>query len=370
MGKATLTMETSFPDGDAATIRVVLPSPKAFTLAVRRPVWAGDGFAVAVNGDVLPQPPLASLTDAVAGGRAGAVGNESENASSSFVSITRTWKSGDVVTLALPKTLRFEPTPDNPSVTAIMWGPLAMAGDMGPRGGRTPENAQTTPRTVVPMLVSTSRQPSDFVKPTSTPGNFLVTRAARVPELSAPDGDVSLTPFYRTHRHRYSLYFDLVTPTEFSNRVAALNDARSAAARLEAATVGTVVVGDTASESAANYVSEPKDRVVTRTERRAGRGGSGWFSYDLAADASAPMSLVVTHFVEPGLPAPIGGFDMMVGGTRVAHYTPNTKASGFYQAQYDVPTELTTGRSTVTVRFEAVGTGRIVPVFGIRMVRR
>ena len=101
LGKAQLTMETGFPDGDTATIRVALPSPKAFTLAVRRPIWAGDGFAIAVNGEALPQPPLASLNDPVAGGRAGGIGNESEQASSTYVRIARTWKTGDTVTLVV-----------------------------------------------------------------------------------------------------------------------------------------------------------------------------------------------------------------------------------------------------------------------------
>lgn len=50
----TLTMETGFPDGDSATIRVQSTTPRAFTLAVRRPVWAGDGFTIKVNGVAVP----------------------------------------------------------------------------------------------------------------------------------------------------------------------------------------------------------------------------------------------------------------------------------------------------------------------------
>ena len=40
-----------------------------FTLAVRRPSWAGDGFVVKVNGDAGRVPPLASLRPGAAGGR-------------------------------------------------------------------------------------------------------------------------------------------------------------------------------------------------------------------------------------------------------------------------------------------------------------
>src|SRR5262249_31596287 len=71
-----LRMDTDFPDGAAGTITLTMPSPRAFTLALRRPIWAGDGFAIRVNDVRLEQPPVASLHDASAGGRGAAPGNE------------------------------------------------------------------------------------------------------------------------------------------------------------------------------------------------------------------------------------------------------------------------------------------------------
>src|SRR6201999_183945 len=81
-----------------------------FTLALRRPFWAGNGFSVKVNG-------VAIKTAAPA---------------DSYVEIARTWKEGDTVELVMPKTLRKEPLPDNPNRFAVMWGPLVLAGDLGP----------------------------------------------------------------------------------------------------------------------------------------------------------------------------------------------------------------------------------------------
>ena len=102
LGRASLAMETGFPDGDSAKLALTLPSPKAFTLAIRRPSWAGDGFTVKVNGETIPQPTLASLRAGAAGGR-----NMGEDdrvlQPSSFVELKRTWKSGDIVELTLPK---------------------------------------------------------------------------------------------------------------------------------------------------------------------------------------------------------------------------------------------------------------------------
>src|SRR5262249_19651448 len=131
----SLKMDTGFPDGDNATLTVTgVSASKPLTLAVRRPVWAGDTFRIAVNGEALPQPALASLREGGAGGRVGAPGNESAVVQpSGFVEIRRTWRVGDKIDLVLPKTVRLEPTPDNKKVAAIMWGPLVLAGDLGPR---------------------------------------------------------------------------------------------------------------------------------------------------------------------------------------------------------------------------------------------
>ena len=371
LGKARLTLETNFPDGDSATVRVTLPVPKAFTLAVRRPVWAGDGFRIAVNGAPIEQPTLDSLYDPVAGGRAGGIGNESETRNSTYVYVTRTWSSGDTVSLVLPKSLQLEPTHDNPQVTAIMWGPLALAADVGARQEEPWSEAPlVVPPTPVRMLVTPTREVADFVQPAARPGDFTVRQVVRIAGESAPAGELKLTPFYRTHRRRYSLYYDLLTPGEFDARVAELDAAKAAVARMDAATVGIVQFGDPKAEAAAGFRSEPADRAVGRTEGRTNRGGAGWFSVDVPVDGSAPMALVVTYFVERGLPAPIADFQVMVDGTSVARYVPNRTGSGFYDARYEVAPGLTQGKGRVTVRFQAGDESRVIPVFAVRAVRR
>src|SRR4029434_432260 len=117
-----LRKETTFPDGDTAALALTLPGTKEFALAVRRPVWAGDAFTIKVNGSLVPQSTLANLRGGAAGGRGNAAGNEGEShPTSSYVELKRAWKTGDIVELHLPKSLRLEATPDNRSVAAIMW---------------------------------------------------------------------------------------------------------------------------------------------------------------------------------------------------------------------------------------------------------
>ena len=133
----------------SATVKVELEPKKKFTLALRRPAWAGDGFAVLVNGKTasdLPPP-------------------------GSYVELKRTWKTGDTVSLVLPKALHEEPLPDNPRRVALMWGPLVLAGDLGPeerRRGNQSARAETAP-----VFVVDDRPVSSWLKPVAgKPGSF------------------------------------------------------------------------------------------------------------------------------------------------------------------------------------------------------
>jgi len=369
-----LKMDTGFPDGDTATLTIAAAAaPKAFTLAVRRPSWAGDGFAIAVNGTALDQPPLASFRPNGAGGR-NVPGLDPPVPPGTYVSIARTWQSGDVVQLTLPKSLRLEPTPDDPRIAAVLWGPLVLAADLGPRperqGGGGPAAGGATPP-AIPMLVAADRPPSEWIAAAGQPGNFTIPAVARTNESPAAPTPVSLTPFYRTHRRIYSLYFDFFTPAEWDTHAAALAAERERLRRLEEATVAYVRPGDQQSEASFKYQSDP-DRQPTRGRGRTSRGGTGWFSYDLPVDAASPMALVVTYQAAPAGSAPAGPaprFDILVDGTSVAHDEASPKAGGYYDVQYAIPAALVRGKTSVTVKFQAAEGGRIAPIFGVRMIR-
>jgi hypothetical protein len=294
---------------------------------------------------------------------------------STFVELKRTWKSGDTVELTLPKSLHLEPTPDNRSVAAIMWGPIVLAGDLGPRREdrvRTADSSAIVPVTPapIPVLVAAERPLEQWIVPSATRrGDFRAAEVARVPAQPAAPSDVALTPFYRTHRRTYSVYFDVLTPSEFDARVAALVAERERIRRLEAATVAFVQVGDSQPEHEFNYQSEPAGRAVQRTNGRANRSGTGWFSFDLPVDPTSDVAVVVTYFNELGLPPASGNFQILVDGTSIGAFAPNSTAIGFFDARYAVPAALSHGRNKMTVRFQAAPGGRIAPVFGVRTIR-
>ncbi|HTJ24518.1 MAG TPA: beta-L-arabinofuranosidase domain-containing protein [Gemmatimonadaceae bacterium] len=370
-----LQMDSDFPDGDSATITISSAPSRPFTLAVRRPSWAGDGFKISVNGTPVPQPPIASLRAGGAGGR-DIVHDDRFPQPSTFVELTRAWKNGDKIELSIPKTVRLEPTPDDRSVAAIMWGPLVLVGNLGARREgrmRTADESAVVPvgPAAVPMLVAAGNPVSEWVVPSGDrKGDFRAQQVARVPASPGAVGDVSLTPFYRTHGRTYSAHFDVVSQEQFDSRVAALEAEKERVRRLEAATIGFVQPGDTNSEKPANYQSDPANRLVVRAIDKSSRGGPGWFSFELPVDPAADTAVVVTYLNERGLAPARGNFEILVDGTSIGRFEPNEKPVGFFDATYHVPANLTRGKTKVTIRFQAEApNGRIAPVFGVRTAR-
>ena len=211
--------------------------------ALRRPYWAGTNFAVQLNGEPVASELLAA-PGSDGGGRRG--NNASIPKSSWFVELKRTWQTGDTIAVTLPKTLRLEPLPDNPRRVAILWGPLVLAGDLGPEEGRR----RGGDADAVPVFVGAERPVTDWLKP--VPGKSGSFRTDGV----GKDRDVNFVPFYQLHRRLYGLYWDLFTPQEWDQRAAELAVERERQRKLEAATVGFVQPGQMQAERDANMQGE------------------------------------------------------------------------------------------------------------------
>jgi DUF1680 family protein len=333
-----LEMQTDLPDGDNATLKLAMKSRQKFTLALRRPAWAGEGFAVTLNGQAIPDLPPPD----------------------SYVEITRTWRDGDTVALVLPKRLHEEPLPDNPRRVALMWGPLVLAGDLGPANQRSGYGRRGQQPQNVPVFVAADQPLADWLKP--VPGQPAVFRTDGV---GRPE-DVTFKPFYQLPERTYGIYWDLFTPAEWAKKSAALAAEREHQRQLEQATVAFVQPGEMQSERDYNEQGEQSqpDRVLGRAARR----GQGWFSFDLAVDPAHPMTLVVTYYSGETRRRT---FDILVDGQRVGGQTVERGAAEphFFDTEYPIPAALVQGKQKVTVRFQATNGNEIAAVFGIRMIR-
>lgn len=334
---ATMSMDTTFPEGDAATLKFKLQRPKIFTLALRRPSWAGDGFALKVNGKTFTTAP----------------------APGSYVEIKRMWKTGDTVALVLPKTLRIEALPDDRSRAALMWGPLVLAGDLGPerRGG---------PGEPAPALVTDEKPVGEWLQP--VPDRLGVFRTVNVGRDSASEpSEVEFTPFYRLHRRSYAVYWDLYTAESWANKIDELKAEKTRQQKLEAATIVYLQPGEPEKEKGFNQQGEETapDRILGRAGRRAKK----WFSFDLPVEIAKPVALVVTYNPEERAKR---SFAILVNGQRVGEgeiqrFPPGSPTGKFYDVEYKIPAGLV--KDKVTVRFESAGGNETATVFGIRTVR-
>ena len=334
-----LTTGTDFPEGRNVTLKLNLRRPRRFTIALRRPAWAGEGFSLMVNGKRLANP-------------AGA---------GQYVELQQLWRVGDEIKLVLPKTLRAEPLADNARRAAIMWGPLVLAGDLGP------EKPGVMPETY-PAFVSETDSLAKWLKPVpGKPGQFRATG-----NTFNPDGSraaLEFTPFYRLHHRVYGAYWDFYTDAEWQQQLAANVTAQERLRKLQAATISSVQPGDKQSEQSFNLQSEQSE--AEREMARLGRRARKWFAYDLPVDTSNRLTLMATYHTEERAKRT---FEILVDGVKIGEqiierHRPGTVSGHFFDVEYMVPAEAITGKKKITVRFQATGGNEIGAVFGVRLIR-
>ena len=328
--KAKIEVQTDFPTGENVSLKVSVPMRTSFTLALRRPAWAGEGFAVQINGRAVSKLPAAG----------------------SYVELERRWKNGDTVALTLPKRLHAEPLPDNAGRVALLWGPLVLAGDLGPEGQEA--------HAAAPVFVAANRPLEQWLKPVAgQPGSFRSDGVGRPQE-------VDFKPFYQLHRRTYAAYWDLFTPEEWSKQAAALAAEQEHQHQLELATVAFAQPGEMQPERNFNQQGEDSepDRVLGHPCRR----GRNWFSFDLPVETAHSMALVVTYCNDEWQKRT---FDILADGQRIARQTVAKDGADphLYDVEYPLPAEVVQDKKKVTIRFQATNHNEIAGVFGLRMIR-
>ena len=180
-----LTQKTSFPEEQGSQFEFKCEKAVKLTLQVRYPSWAKNGIEIKVNGSskrVTSQP-------------------------GSFIPIEKIWETDDKVEVNIPFSLRLEPMPDDSNRVAVMYGPLVLAGDLGPVSDTALKDAK-----YVPVMMTDKRDPSTWMKPVDGKPNTFITVNTGRPR------DVELKPFYATYDRRYSIYWDLFNQIPATSR--------------------------------------------------------------------------------------------------------------------------------------------------------
>ena len=194
-----LRQETKFPEQQSTALVVTANKPVQLSMRLRVPAWLKSAPTVKINGRAL----------------------EASASPGSYLTLSRTWKTGDRVELELPMHLGVESMPDDPKTQAFLYGPLVLAGDLGSEGltdkvivgpnappmRRSNANASTRPDAPprvppidIPTFHAANADPASWIKPGDKPLTFRTTGQQK---------DVTLAPINSIFDKRYSVYWQV-----------------------------------------------------------------------------------------------------------------------------------------------------------------
>ena len=185
-----LVQETGFPARDTTRLTVHVARPTRVALRIRLPYWLDGEPTVRLNGRAVPVSTPAG----------------------SYLTIRNRWRDGDRVELTLPMKLHAHAMPDDPTVQAVMYGPLVLAGKLGAEPLRAPPTPprmtpdfDLTPETR-PIAVAAIKAPSgdlrSWVEPTGRPLEFRIVGQER---------EIALVPFHTVFDERYAVYWRVLS---------------------------------------------------------------------------------------------------------------------------------------------------------------
>ncbi|MDX1942683.1 MAG: glycoside hydrolase family 127 protein [Saprospiraceae bacterium] len=330
------TQTTKFPEEQGTSFTFQMKKAKELTLHLRYPHWAEKGIEVLVNGK-----------KQVVNSRPG-----------SFVSIKRKWKNGDKVEVKFPFSLRLEAMPDDPARIAVFYGPVVLAGDLGPN-----EDENATSPDYVPIFMSEERNPSAWLEPVAGQVNVFKTKGVGKPR------EVVFKPFYQTHDRRYSIYFDLFNEQKWKEFQAAYQAEQERKKKLEAMTFDAFQPGEMQPERDYNFTGDKLNLEENFRGRKArGSERGGWLSFEMKVMKGQPMALVLEYW---------GGytgsktFDILVNDIKIATENISGKRDGeFIDIQYNIPDAITAETDKVTIKLMPHEGHRAGPFFYARTIKR
>ncbi len=180
---------TQFPREQGTTLKIRTSRPIARTIHVRIPCWTTDAAQVKINGRIL---------EAVAD-------------SGSYLAIRRVWQDGDAISLGLPMELRQEALPGDDSVTAVLYGPLVLATDLGPGPADGPRKVIHSGDTAPDKLPSPDPLPKTIAGPGTRPDQWVQTESKSELrfKVAGEGAKYELMPMYQVRDQRYAVYWQI-----------------------------------------------------------------------------------------------------------------------------------------------------------------
>ena len=346
-----LRQETAFPFSNTSTLTI--QQAGTYTLAIRHPAWAAEGYQIAVNGTPV------DVSAAVPG-------------NASYVDVQRSWAEGDVVTVTLPMTLRYTPCPNYTDYIAFQYGPVLLAAQTSTADASEAEAAglsyeaslpneyghegrmdhapgsRATSKTLTsaPLLIG-PRDGENGVLSKVTASDLSQLRfildASREGAEDYTWHHLTLQPFYQIHHARYSCYWYQQTAENYANSSMGAEEAAKAA--LAERTLDFVATGEQQSEAGhfTAYANSTTGNYNNEYYRDA-RPTDGFIQYTLSYDGDAIDGglSVLCRFTQADAGRKAS---LYVDGTLIANITAladfnGLVTNGFYNVEFPIPASL------------------------------
>ncbi|MBR0166695.1 MAG: glycoside hydrolase family 127 protein, partial [Prevotella sp.] len=370
--------ETQFPY--AETSRITIANGKGqFPLLVRYPGWVKPGqFEVKVNGqkvNIISGP-------------------------SSYVTIDRIWKKGDVIDICFPMHNSVKYIPNLPQYVALMHGPVMLAMKTGTedlamliaddsRFGQLAVGKKL-PINEAPILINNDIESiANELEPIAgKPLHFTLKtkmvngRSSESHPSSLEDGRVvtdegeaneirnELMPFFELHDSRYMMYWLALSENNYQDYLDRLAKQEQERQALEERTVDKVQPGEQQPES--DHFMETDDSFVGNSNDVFYRDASNghYFSYLMQTGGQKDLSLRLKYWGVGEWKS--HEFDIFIDDQLLTsvNNTGKYRISEFKYETYDIPAELLQGKKQVRVKFVAKPNKQIGEIYGVRLIRK
>jgi DUF1680 family protein len=326
----TVTMRSQLPQNNIVVLDIATAQTTVLPVHIRIPEWTTDPV-LKINGAL-------QKMDIKANG---------------YLAINRKWKNGDKIELTLPSVVHSMAMPDNPSRQAFFYGPVLLAGNLGPQ--------EPDPMKGIPVFVTDSTDPKQLVKQDG-PGTLTFHS-----ENVGLQNNVKFQPFYSITDDHYSVYWDVFKQNDWKEQQLVYESRRKLESEREQSTTDVIRLGEMQPERDHEFSGENTEAGEAHTHKYRVANEGGFFSFTMKLVPDFSYTLIATYW---GMDNRGRQFDVLVDEQKIASEDLNKyKESRFHDITYRIPTTLTNGKSKITVRFQPKEKNSAGPVYGVRLVK-
>lgn len=347
-----LKQETLFPYEEQSRITIT-EGNASFNLMVRYPWWVADGaLKILVNGKAVPYKAHPS----------------------SYITINRSWKKGDVINIILPMHNSIEHLPNVPAYVAIMHGPILLGAKTGTqdlkgliaddsRWGHIP-GGEKIPLDKAPIFVTDNLSSliNGLVTVKNKPLHFTIQNVKVINPIN-----IELQPFYTIHDARYMMYWMALSTTQYKSYLDSLSIVEKEKLALEKRTIDFVAPGEQQPEVDHAMQSEKSRSGNNQDQMFREAFNGGFFSYNMATDNKTGLSLLVRYW---GAEWGNRKFDIYIDDEKLATVdnTGRWSQSAFFDIVYPIPYAMVKDKNQVRVKFQSLENTTAGGIFYIRLI--